>query len=207
MAPGCIVLAVPRGEYAIIDHSGRQVGSETFTSAPGPMGWRYYATVQRFGPEPRTERLDVSVDAHGRPVRIRIETRDHSALLVVRGGTLEGMRDAEPVSVPWSAGVGVEYASPGFFAVALHRLGSTTERDVIVLDQDTLEPRRSKRRFELVREGPVTSKAGIFDARTWLLGGRTVSISGNVLVADDGPFQLIAYEPGESGPWPRLRPV
>jgi hypothetical protein len=197
---------MPRGEYAILDDAGARAAIETFTSAPGPMGWRYYATVQRFDGG-GTVRLDVSVDAGGRPVRVRLENDRHELLIAIRDGELRALRDGEALAFDADALTGVSYPSPGFEAVAVHALDGSAEPEVLRIEPGTLEVGRMRRRITIAGEGSIATHAGAFDARHFMVDGQSLWVAGTVAVAGEGWFELTAYEAGASGPAPRLRSV
>ena len=189
---------MPRGEYR---HTEGAI--ESFTSAPGPMGWRYFSTIVRDG---RTERVDVSVDARGRPVRVRLETTEHHLLVATQGGALRAQLDDEPLELAWEEGCAFVHPSPAFIAVALHTRTEASDLEAISIDPQTLRPQRARRRIEPGGDGHVTTHVGAFDARRWLVDGAEVWIAGTLAVAGDW-FELTAYEPGATGPVPRLRSV
>src|SRR4051794_35949895 len=108
--------------YAILDDDGSRSGTEEFRCAPGPMGWRSFSNIRIEVGDPHDEIVDMVVDAPGRPVRPRIEPGSHSLLLPVEGDRLEGFRDREPISIPWSPETEIDYASPAFNVVTANRL-------------------------------------------------------------------------------------
>lgn len=197
---------MPRGEYAIVDDTGRMVGTEAFTSAPGPMGWRYFATVTRLDGTPGG-RVDVSVNAEGRVVRARVERGDTDVMVVARGGIYQAVRDGATLEVDGSTATGIAYASPGFLAAELHHLAGTETVEVLAIDPLTLDVMRVPRTYELLTETTVGTQVGGFDARWWRVESREVAIAGNVVLSVEGAFELRAYEAGATGPAPRLRSV
>jgi hypothetical protein len=62
---------MPAGRYTVMDGAGSPVGSEDFRCAPGPMGWRYFSTIQTSEPESHEGVVDLAVDALWRPERTR----------------------------------------------------------------------------------------------------------------------------------------
>jgi len=188
---------VPRGEYAITD--GR-AAVERFMSAPGPMGWRYHATRDDAGGGSTT--FDVSVDRDGRPVRVRIESAAHTLTVIARGERFEGERDGELVEGPLPGPV--VFGSPGSDAVLLHRLASSATVRALRVDPATLTLHEVELRCERRGDEQVATPAGMFDAARWRTGGRTIWLAGSTVVAADGVV-LRAYEPGATGPVPRLK--
>ncbi|MBB0232210.1 hypothetical protein, partial [Streptomyces calidiresistens] len=73
---------MPSGVYALHDpRDGTPLGTEHFTCAPGPAGWRY--TADRRTPDGKSAGgVDLTIDALGRPVRLEVRTTDWW----VRGG-------------------------------------------------------------------------------------------------------------------------
>jgi hypothetical protein len=65
---------VPKGIYHHLDdHSGELVAIEAFSCAPGPQGWRYVADVT--DPDGAAiGRVDLTVDAQWRPVRVELRS-------------------------------------------------------------------------------------------------------------------------------------
>lgn len=183
---------MPRGEYLLDDGS-----IESFTAAPGPMGWRCFATRGAL-------RLDLSVDARGRPVRVRLEDEAHALLLVRRGDGYEGIHDGTEVT--FGAPDAFAFPSPCFAAAALHARAAGGTLEVLAIDPATFEPRAVRIDVADGGEEAVTTPVGAFDARRWSWDGRAVWVGGIVAVAGDG-FELRSYEPGATGPAPRLRPL
>lgn len=65
---------VPKGIYHHLDdHSGDVVAVESFSCAPGPQGWRYVGDVTAADGAP-LGRVDVTVDAQWRPVRVEVRS-------------------------------------------------------------------------------------------------------------------------------------
>jgi hypothetical protein len=199
---------VPSGRYAVRGRSGDVVGTEDFRCAPGPMGWRYFSEIQRDEPTPHRETVDIVVDDSWGIVRARIETGSHAILLEPDDGLLTGLRDGQHVEVPWGAATHLDYLSPGFNAITAQRLQGTSEIDVVYLEPVTLEPIQMRQRYELIRREHVDTPAGLFLAARWgytaLATGWTSElwVADDVVVRYDRAFELIAYEPGASGPIP-----
>ena len=199
---------MPSGRYAVRGRSGDVVGTEDFRCAPGPMGWRYVAEIERDEPTQHRETVDVVVDHSWRIVRARIETGSHAIHLVPEHGVLAGLLDGTRIEVPWSADTHLDYLSPAFNAITAQRLEGTSEIDVVYLEPVTLTPTPMRQRYELERREHVETPAGRFLAVRW---GYTALASGwsselwvadDVVVRYDRAFELISYEPGASGPVP-----
>lgn len=199
---------MPSGRYAVAGRSGSVVGTEVFRCAPGPMGWRYVAEIDRDEPTSHRETVDVAVDAEWRIVRARIETGSHSIALEPNGGTLVGVRDGEELFLPWRAETHLDYLSPAFNAITTRRLASTTEIDVVYLEPVTLEPIRTRQRYESLGPDDVETPVGRFESTRWrytaLETGWTSElwVAGDVIVRYDRAFELVAYEPGATGSVP-----
>jgi hypothetical protein len=199
---------VPSGRYSVRGRSGDVVGTEDFRCAPGPMGWRYVSEIDRDEPTPHRETVDVVVDASWRIVRTRIETGSHTLLLEAREDSLEGVRDGENVEMAWGPEMHLDYLSPAFNAITAHRLEETSEIDVLFLEPVTVEPVPMRQRYELLGRGSVETSPGTFLATRWRYTALTTGWTSDLWVADDvvvryeRAFELIAYEPGASGPFP-----
>jgi hypothetical protein len=199
---------MPVGRYTVQDGDGRPVGTEEFRCAPGPSGWRYVATIATSDPEPHREVVDLVVDDGWRPVRVRIDSGDHQALLSVEGDRLTGHRDGEPIEMPFGPEVEIDYLSPCFNAVTARRLDRTEEIDVVYLEPVTIEPGRARQRYERGDEGDVNTPVGRFRARKWTYTSldsgwsRPFWMAGDIVVRFQGLFELEEYEPGSSGPFP-----
>jgi hypothetical protein len=194
---------MPSGLYRLFDESGAPLGTEQFRCAPGPMGWRYFSTVQ----DARgVTNVDLSVDASWRPVRLRIQTPEHHLLVSARAGQLIGILDDEHLELPFDqATMTADYPSPCFPLATTLRLGSTADIDAISFDPGTLRARTEHHRYEAGESEEVATPVGRFAARAWrhiaprpsLL--RALWIAGDVIVAGDG-LELMAYDPGGRGP-------
>jgi hypothetical protein len=188
---------MPSGLYRLSDGAA----TEQFRCAPGPMGWRYFSTVQ----DARgTINVDLSVDAAWRPVRVRIQTPAHHLILTARGSVL----DDEQLEVAFDpARQTVDFPSPCFPLATARRLGASDEIEAISLDPETLRPSTEKHRYESGDEEEVTTPVGRFVARAWRHiatrphFSRALWIAGDVVVAGDG-LELTAYDPGGQGPRP-----
>jgi hypothetical protein len=199
---------VPAGRYTVWGRSGSVAGTEDFRCAPGPVGWRYVSEIERDEPRSHRETVDVVVDDSWRIVRARIETGSHAILLEPRDGLLTGLRDGRTIEVPWGAETHLDYLTPAMNAITAQRLEGTTEIDVVYLEPVTLEPIMMRQRYELLRREQVDTPAGRFLAVRWgytaLDSGWTSElwVADDVVVRYDRAFELIAYEPGATGPIP-----
>jgi hypothetical protein len=199
---------MPVGRYTVLDGSGTPVGTEEFRCAPGPSGWRYVSTVVTSDPESHREVIDLVVDRRWRPLRVRIDTGRHQALLSVAGDRLTGHRDGERIEVPFGPEVEIDYLSPCFNAVTARRLDRTAEIDVAYLEPVTVEPVRVRQRYERGPEEEVDTPVGRFRARRWRYSSldsewsRLLWLAGEVVVRFEDLFELEQYEPGASGPFP-----
>jgi hypothetical protein len=199
---------VPAGRYAVWGPSGAVDGTEDFRCAPGPMGWRYVSEIERDEPSPHRETVDVVVDASWRIVRARIETGSHAILLEPRDGMLAGLRDGRAIDVPWGPDTHLDYLTPAMNAITAQRLEGTTDIDVVYLEPVTLEPTLMRQRYELLQREHVDTPAGRFLGVRWAYTALDSAWTSDLWVADDvvvrydRAFELIAYEPGATGPIP-----
>ncbi|TMK51064.1 MAG: hypothetical protein E6G59_09200 [Actinobacteria bacterium] len=124
--------------------------TEQFRCAPGPMGWRYFSTIQ----DARgATNVDLSVDAAWRPVRVRILTPEHHVLMSARGS----IQDDEPLDVPFDPEtITVDFGSPCFPLATARRLGGSGEIDATVIDGEA---------GELMASGHATHFARAVDRR------------------------------------------
>ena len=188
---------MPSGLYRLAEGAA----TEQFRCAPGPMGWRYFSTLQ----DARgTTNVDLSVDAGWRPVRVRIQTPSHHLLLSARGSIL----DDEQLVVSFDPETQtVDFPSPCFPMATARRLGASGAVDTISLDPETLRPSIEHHRFEAGDEEEIATPVGRFVARAWRHiatrphFSRALWIAGDVVVAGDG-LELTAYDPGGQGPRP-----
>lgn len=187
---------MPSGLYRLSDG-----GTERFRCAPGPMGWRYFSTVQDVR---GTTNVDLSVDASWRPVRVRIQTPSHHLLLSARGIVLDDEQLVVPLDLETNA---IDFGSPCFPLATARRLGGSGDIDAIVIDEETLRTSIERHRFGAGGEEEVTTPVGRFVARAWRYvaprprSSRALWIAGDVIVAGDG-VELAAYDAGGRGPRP-----
>lgn len=199
---------MPVGVYRVMDGEGREVGTEEFRTARAPAGWRYFSTIRTSVPQPHTETVDVVVDGEGSIVRTHLSTGAADLLLEARGDVLAGKRDGEAIELPWGPDRHLDYLSPVFNAISAARLGGTAEIDVLYLDPVTCEPRDMRQRYEWLGEQRAVTRVGDFEAGAWrytsLESGwsRPLWVAGDVVVAFETLFELIEYEPGQTGPFP-----
>jgi hypothetical protein len=191
-----------------MDGSGNPVGTEEFRCAPGPAGWRYFASIDTSEPVPHRETVDFVVDDRWLPVRLRIDTGSHDVDLSAEETGLLGTRDGEPLEIEWEGRLDLDYLSPSFNAVTANRLGRTEEIQVVYLDPVTCEPHVVAQRYELTREEEVVTPVGRFRANRWQYTGLSTGwtgplwVAGEIVVAFQNVFELAAYDPGPRGPFP-----
>src|SRR5947208_3376014 len=77
------------------------VGTESFRSAPGPGGWRYFGEFDSIEPV-RHGTVDVVAGAGWEILRVRIDTGEHSLLLEARDDALVGERDGSSVVITFA---------------------------------------------------------------------------------------------------------
>jgi hypothetical protein len=192
-----------------MDGAGNAVGTEEFRAAAGPAGQRYFSTLDTREPEPHREVIDLVVDSTSRPVRVRIDTGSHAILLAAWGESLSGTLDGDPVQIEWGPDLYLDYPSPAFSAATANRLEGTADIEVVFLEPVTCRPRRERQRYELLGEEEVATPVGRFSARRWrntaLRTGsiRSLWVAGDLVVSYEGLYELAAFEPGQSGPFPR----
>jgi len=179
---------VPAGSYRLL----RRNGIETFRCAPGPAGWRYFATASF---ELGSERIDVTVDAAWDPVRVMIETAAHQLVISRRGAVLDGA----PVEADLAAQI--EHPSPAFSIVLANRLTEPGAHDTLVIDPATLAISRESRLIESIGDEVVATPCGKFAARTFARDGNRFSIARDICVAAPG-VELATYEALSNGPHP-----
>ena len=164
-APQPIRQVVAPGFYRVKWHAA--VEDETGKAASAHVS-EDESEIQTSEPEPHRETVDLAVDAAWNPVRTRIRTGSHEALLVADGDRLRGVRDGEPVDLPFGRKVHFDYASPAYNAVCM-RLDATAEIEVVFLRAVTCEPTIERQRYELSgNEEVATPPAG-----SWRAGGDT----------------------------------
>jgi hypothetical protein len=201
---------MPFGRYTVFGNDGEAVGTEEFRSAPGPLGWRYFAEIETADPFPHRETFDVAVDADWRAATVRIATGEHDLLVRAGdGGTrLAGLRDGEPFSLPYGPELHLDYFTPATNAVTAHRLSGTAEIDVVYLAPLTLEPSRVRQRYELLGAERVQTPVGAFEATRWRFTALDTGWTADLWVASDMVvkyerlFELAWLDPGASGPHP-----
>ena len=194
---------MPSGLYRLFDESGAPVSTEQFRCAPGPMGWRYFSTVQD---DRGVTNVDLSVDASWRPVRVRIQSPDHHLLVSVRAGQFAGILDDAHLDIPFDqATMTVDYPSPCFPLATIRRLGETAEIDVLRFDPETLLAHPEHHRYEAGDTREVATPVGRFAARAWRHAAprrrfsRELWIAGDVVISGEG-LELAAYDAGGQGP-------
>lgn len=199
---------MPAGQYRIIGADGDTVAFEAFRSAPGPVGWRYFSTVSAL--DGRIGNVDLSVNARWEPVRVRVQSGSHHTLLIVREGSLVGIRDDEELDLSYPVGMGIEFPSPAFLLATARRLGATGEINVYALDPETLEPHQETHRFELVGDEEIPSTVGTFAGQHWRFiaprprFSRSFWIAGDVCITATDLYDLTSYEALANGPVPRV---
>lgn len=201
---------MPAGAYRVMDGTGRPTGLERFRYAPGPAGWRYFSTVDTEDPEPHRESIDLVVDSAWSPVRLRVDTGSHELVLAAEGDRLSGIRDGERLEIPWHPGIDLDYLSPAFNAVTATRLETSiregSEIEVVYAAPVTLEPTMERQRYERLGVEEADTPVGRFEARRWrftaLSSGwtRDLWLAGDLVVAFEGLFELVEYDPGPGGP-------
>jgi hypothetical protein len=198
-------IVLPSGLYRLFDEGGAPTGTEQFRCAPGPMGWRYFATVQRDG---GSTNVDLSVAASWRPVRVRIQTPRHHLLVSARDSSLTGVLDDEQLVLGFDPeSMTVDYPSPCFPLSTARRISADGEIEAVVIDGATLETSTERHRYEVREEEEIVTPVGRFVARAWRhiaprpRFSRALWIAGDVVVAGDG-LELAAYDPGGRGPQP-----
>src|SRR5688500_15112000 len=108
---------MPLGTYRVMDGEGTDLGFERFRSAPGPMGWRYFAEVDRnalprLEIPARSELVDLTVDSDWRPVRLRVQAGDVLVTAVPQGDTLSFRWGDEERALPWGPQTELDFLSP-----------------------------------------------------------------------------------------------
>jgi hypothetical protein len=199
---------MPAGTYAVLAADGSVEATEAFRCAPGPVGWRYFSEVDTSDPVAHHETIDVVVDAAWRPVRLRVDSGDHSLLLEAGADRLAGYRDGAEIETPWHPEMHLDYLSPAFNAITCRRLTATDDIEVVFVDPYTLEPHVVRQRYELRGDEDVETPVGTFAATRWtytaLGSGWTSELwcAQDVVVRYDGLLRLERYEAGATGPRP-----
>ncbi|MGH2664020.1 MAG: hypothetical protein ACRDH8_14720 [Actinomycetota bacterium] len=222
---------MPTGRYTVMDGKGNPMGTEEFRCAPGPAGWRYFSTIETKVPQPHRETVDLVVDGEWRFVRVRVDTGDHDLVLGAGAQRWIGTRDGEPLeldpaddvdylSPAFNAATANRLGeSGGFGGVARpDQSGADITRradplrnweiEVLYVEPFTLEPVRMGQRYELEGLEEVETPVGRFSAVRWtytaLPSGwsRPLWVAGDVVVAYEDVFELVAYDPGPRGPFP-----
>lgn len=179
---------MPSGTYEMT--SGE---TESFRCAPGPAGWRYFAT--------RGDAIiDLTVDASWHPVRVRLHRGDHVLVLVARDDRFVGERDGGPLDL--DPAELVDFPSPGFKAAIANRLVQGGEVAALIVEPETLEVRRELRRYDALGTAEVATRVGSFGAVRWRAPDGEFAVAGDVAVAGKG-FELLTYDRGARGPMPR----
>jgi hypothetical protein len=199
---------MPQGRYTLLGDDGGPVGTETFRSAPGPMGWRYFSEVDTADPSPHREVVDVAVDAAWNIARVRIDTGEHHLLLESKGEMLVGYRDGSAIEVPFGPDDHLDYFTPATNLITTKRLAATAEIEVVYLAPVTLEVSRVRQRYEPRGIEEVDTPSGRFTSTRWtftsLGSGWSADLwtAGDAVVAYERLFELAWYEPGASGARP-----
>ena len=199
---------MPQGRYTVLGDDGGPVGTETFRSAPGPMGWRYFSEVDTADPSPHHEVIDVAVDAAWNIARVRIDTGEHHLLLEPEGEMLVGFRDGTAIEVPFGPDDHLDYFTPATNLITTKRLATAAEIEVVYLAPVTLEVSRVRQRYEPRGREEVDTPSGRFTSTRWtftsLGSGWSADLwtAGDAVVAYERLFELAWYEPGASGASP-----
>jgi hypothetical protein len=197
---------MPLGRYAVLGDDREPVGSETFRCAPGPMGWRYVSEIETVDPTPHRETVDVAVDDQQRIARVHIDTGDHRIHLAPQKDVLAGTRDGAPIEAPWGPQMHLDYFTPVTNAITSRRLPDAREIEVVNLQPVTLEPGIVRQRYEPLGSEDVDTPVGRFRANRWRFTWddyhADIWVAGDVVVAYEGLFDLIHYEPGTTGAVP-----
>jgi hypothetical protein len=192
----------------VFDGEGSAVGTESFRSAPGPMGWRYFSEIDAELPAPHHAVVDLAVDAGWRVARVRLDTGDHHLLLEPRGGALAGYRDGAEFELPYGPDDHLDLFTPATNLITTRRLQGDAEIDVLFLAPVTLEATRVRQRYEMGGPDRIETPSGRFDAVRWtftaLDSGWSADlwVAGDTVVAYDTLFELASYEAGVSGDQP-----
>ncbi len=197
---------MPAGRYVVLGDDGRPVGAEEFRCAPGPAGWRYFASIRTSEPVPHDETVDVVVDAGWRPVRIRVDTGAHEIRLEAGADRLAGERDGLPTETSWSPETHLDYLTPATNLITTKRLSAPAEIEVVFIEPYTLQPLIEAQRYEPLGDEEVDTPVGRFAATRWrftaIASGWTgdLWVAGDIVVRYERLFELETYDPGASGP-------
>ena len=199
---------MPSGRYVVLGDDGEPTGTEDFRCAPGPAGWRYFSEIETTEHGRHREIVDVAVDADWRPVRLRVDTGAHDLLLEATGDVIAGFRDRAPVEHRWGRDTHLDYLTPATNLITTKRLTGTAEIEVLFVEPFTLAARPVRQRYELLGKEDVDTAVGRFAAIRWRFtamdSGWTgdLWVSGDVVVAYEGIFRLVTYDPGAHGARP-----
>ncbi|MEP7055123.1 MAG: hypothetical protein ABI912_07720 [Actinomycetota bacterium] len=180
---------MPKGIYHHLDdHSGELVAVEAFSCAPGPQGWRYVADVT--DPDGAAlGRVDVTVDAQWRPVRVEVRSGGWLVKAGAAGGEVLYVRlpfgEIAPGDEQSVTAAAVTGRSPAF-AVATSRLLA-------------LAPPQDKKRIKLLAVTEPSAGVRLVD-EGWAL----VDVSDHE--TQTGPLVVRRYEvadlaTGDRGAW------
>ena len=130
---GCAKMhPMPKGIYHHLDdHSGELTAIEAFSCAPGPQGWRYVADVT--DPDgAQLGRVDLTVDAQWRPVRVEVKSGGWVVKAGAVGGRIIYVRlpegEVAPAGEQATEAAAVTGRSPAF-AIATSKLLQLQEND------------------------------------------------------------------------------
>lgn len=198
---------MPSGTYAIFDEAGTQIGEETFRTAPGIAGSRYFATARLSSPKIHDAIVDVSTDIAWHPVRIRMDTGGHHLLLQRSDEGFIGSHDGQQIE--HGPAEDFDYPSPTFTAATIDRIALRDEPFVEVapvrITAFTLTLMSVRHRYERLGDEAVATPVGSFAATHWKRSGDgpdvDIWVAGDLVVAATGRYVLTAYDPGV-GPVP-----
>jgi hypothetical protein len=180
-------------------HTGGPILVERFSCAPGPVGWRYAATVAEEATGVVRGRVDVTVDARWRQARVELRAgawllRGGVAgreLLWVRGGA-DGAGATEHAEVA-AAFTGT---SPAFLVTTARMLGlvagESASVELVAITGDALATRTVRQRWSYVEGtehkadvGPLrVARFAVADLDTGTVGD--VYLAGDVVLAAPG---------------------
>lgn len=190
---------MPSGEYQ------REQGIERFSCAPGPVGWRYVASVHDAASGTETGRVDVTVDARWRQVRTELRAGGWTLRGGVAGPQVLWVRgDAEHAA----AAAGFCGGSPAFLVTTARMLaldpGAVTSVALVEVAGDALATRTVRQRWSLLEVtehpadlGPLrVERYEVADLDTGSAG--EVHLAGDVVLAAPG-VELVALEGPPTG--------